>query len=206
MGTRGLTCIVKGNEYKVSNYNQWDSYPGGQGATALDFLKTKLNLELFNHKVAAVQVLTDEARQDMLVECGAERGSEWISMDVSDKFKEKFPYLHRDCGAEILEFVQNQPEGIALTPQLNFAADSLFCEWAYVVDLDKNTFEIYKGFNKTPLTPEDRFFFLSEAAHVERRGSDQYYPVKLVKSYSLFELPDEETFNQECDPREEEEE
>lgn len=208
MGTRGLTCVVKGKEFKVANYNQWDSYPSGQGVTALNFLSTKLNLALFNEKVSKVKVLSDEARQDMMVECGAKRGSEWITMDVSDNFKKNFPYLHRDCGAEILEFVQNLPEGLALTSQLSFAADSLFCEWAYLIDLDKNTFEVYQGFNKDSLTSDDRFYFLSEASKSkdDTSGSEQYQPVKLVKSYSLFELPDEETFNKECEPREEDEE
>lgn len=47
---------------------------------------------------------------------------------------------------------------IGLVNSEEFAADSLFCEWAYVIDLDKNTFEVYQGFNKKPIDKTERFF------------------------------------------------
>ena len=84
--------------------------------------------------------------------------------------------------------------GPYLEDNINFAADSLCCEWAYVIDLDKRTFEVYEGFNQEPLTEDDRFFFLEEKSNKEHRGEDQYHPVKLVKSWSLDELPTEEEF------------
>lgn len=31
-----------------------------------------------------------------------------------------------------------------------FLADSLFCEWAYIMNLDDQQFEVYRGFNKNP--------------------------------------------------------
>ena len=71
---------------------------------------------------------------------------------------------------------------LKLCDETVFVADSLFCEYAYVIDLDKNTFEIYTGFNKERLSENDRFFFLQEEGK-------EYYPVKLLKSYSLSELP-----------------
>ena len=43
---------------------------------------------------------------------------------------------------------------------IDFAADSLFCEFVYVVDFDKNTYEIFEGFNKNFLDPNERFSFL----------------------------------------------
>ena len=84
--------------------------------------------------------------------------------------------------------------GPYLEDDINFAADSLFCEWAYVIDLDKRTFEVYEGFNKEPLNEDERFFFLEEKSYKEHRGVDQYHPVKLVKSWSLDELPTGEEF------------
>ena len=87
-----------------------------------------------------------------------------------------------------------------LQNSLNFAADSLFCEWVYVIDLDKNTFEIYEGFNHEPLTQDDRFYFLMNEANKinnERKNShktESYYPVKFVAEYDLDALPNETDF------------
>jgi hypothetical protein len=70
-----------------------------------------------------------------------------------------------------------------------FAAESLMCEWAYVVDLDNTTFEVYKGFNKTKLTEQDRFYM---DGIVDEQG---YYPVKLLAKYELEYLPSIEEFH-----------
>jgi len=39
MGTRHLICVVKGKEYIVAQYGQWDGYPTGQGIGVLNFFK-----------------------------------------------------------------------------------------------------------------------------------------------------------------------
>lgn len=115
-----------------------------------------------------------------------------------------YPELSRDTGGDILELIMFKNK-TKLQNSLNFAADSLFCEWAYVIDLDKNTFEIYKGFNSIPLTNKDRFYFLMEEAEEiikERKRLariDTYYPVKKIKEYDLNNLPDEEKFVEEID-------
>lgn len=58
-----------------------------------------------------------------------------------------YPCLSRDTSAKILEIVANatHDKQIAIYESLKFANDGLFCEWAYVNDLDKDTLEIYGG-------------------------------------------------------------
>lgn len=73
-----------------------------------------------------------------------------------------------------------------------FAADSLFCEWAYVIDLQKGTFEVYKGFNEELLRRGYRFFYLSN------RSDGGYQPVKQVHEFDLNALPSDEEFLETC--------
>ena len=59
MGTRNLTCVVKGGEYKIAQYGQWDGYPTGAGKKILNFLKNA-NLEIFSEKVSQLRFVTAE--------------------------------------------------------------------------------------------------------------------------------------------------
>lgn len=195
MGTRGLQVVVSGGEVKVANYNQWDSYPSGQGVDVLNFLRDKMK-PVFAENVSKCSWITEEEMKALWKTVGEISEDGMVSIEVSKKFSEKYPWLHRDCGSDIFDHIQNADGGLQTRDALSFAADSLFCEWAYVVDLDKQTFEVYQGFNKTPLTQEDRFFSL------QKEGCE-YYPVKLVKSYSLSNLPDNDVFCKECEPQEE---
>lgn len=86
--------------------------------------------------------------------------------------------------------------GLKLSNRINFAANSLFCEYGWVIDLDKNTFEGYEGFNREALTENERFYFLSDKAE------DGYMPVKLVAEWQLDNLP---TLDEMCAPFNEDE-
>lgn len=187
------------------NPNQWDSYPAGQGVTALEFLQ-KMNKESFIEKARQSSFITDDEFKQLWVECGANPDDDFVSMDVSKRFSERYPHLHRDCGADIYEMVANSQSGLKTRNSLEFAADSLFCEWCYVVDLDKNSFEVYKGFNTMPLNENERFAFLNDISFKNNQGKKSYFPVKFVAEFDLDELPTKEVFIQTTDPREEEEE
>lgn len=186
MGTRHLICVVKNGEYKVAQYGQWDGYPDGQGTGVLKFL-TGMNKELFTQKVEQLSFATEEEHKQTYIDAGAEPNSEWVTMDVSDRHKKLYPENSRDTGSDILGMVQNSTKPLKLINGIDFADDSLFCEWAYVVDLDKNTFEVYEGFNKTPLAESERFYKAEQ-------GKMEYYPVKHVISHNLNALPLEDEF------------
>jgi hypothetical protein len=70
----------------------------------------------------------------------------------------------------------------------SFASDSLFCEWGYVVDLDNNVFEVYQGFNHVPAV--GRFASREE----QEDGGSEYYPITLVASFPLDDLPSSSDF------------
>lgn len=196
MGTRNLTMVVAAGETKVAQYGQWDGYPSGQGLTALNFLRS-MDKELFLTKLAAMKFLTD-AQVDVI---NAELSTDHSLMGEG----KKYGHLSRDRGAAILDIVYKaEPGSIALVDSTSFAADSLFCEFAYVVDLDKNTFEVFQGFNHSPLAEGERFASLAGQADQEHR-TDKYSPVRLMHSFDLDSLPTDDEFLAICEPREEDE-
>ena len=187
MGTRNLTAVFLDGEYKIAQYGQWDGYPDGAGLTCLHFLRDECNMQEFKEKVSNVTFISEEDRTALLREFGM-RDDGTISWKDYDRFKASYPELHRDVGSDILEYIYNRPTGVRLGNEIDFAADGLFCEWAWVVDLDAGTFEAYEGFNSEPLKPEDRFYFLRD------KESGKYHGVKMVAKWDLNDLPSDEEF------------
>jgi hypothetical protein len=218
MGTRHLTMVISNGKPKVAQYGQWDGYPDGQGSKVLAFLQgLNGDYTAFKEKVNNLRFATpeDDAEvQAFLKSIGCEDG--WMNMEQSAKFQEKYMFISRDMGAEILnaimygkvekhEFRASEPtvhemEVRFLQDQTDFAADSLFCEWLWLIDLDKLTFEGYKGFNQKPLGKGQRFRYLQDAnkhRDTDKEGNlkpAEYYPVRLAKTFSLENLPSDKEF------------
>ena len=187
MGTRNLTIVKLDGEYKVAQYGQWDGYPGGQGFECLTFLRIVMNPEKFKAAVRNCRFTTKDELQSIWKQYGAtEKG--WIKSEDAARMESDYPQFVGGCGAKILELIQKHPEGMLLQDQIAFAADSLMCEWAWVIDFDAGTFEGYTGFNKEPLTENDRFCFLRDLEEGE------YHGVKLAATFPLDALPDKDTF------------
>lgn len=190
MGTRNLTCVVKNGEYKVAQYGQWDGYPDGQGITILNYL-SKWDRERFERNLETTSEITNEEYEKCWKELGITSENGLISLEDSKLFEKEYPHLRRNMAAEILEYIENN-EGLKLSLYEEFANDGLMCEWCYVVDLDKNTFEVYEGFNKTVLSENERFY--SEKLMKYYDGCPQYYPVKFLISFDLDNLPSKSEF------------
>lgn len=198
MGTRNLTIVHVNGKYPIAQYCQWDGYPGGQGMTALRFARDKMDRGLFLHKVSKVSEISPAKLRKLWKDAGGD-DSGWATMDVAEKFKGKTPQLDRDMGADVLQYIQEQPDGLLVKTQIEFAADSLFCEWAYVLDFDANTFEAYKGFNTLPLPSTERFAHMAPADH----SGSEYHPIKLMAAWPLDNLPTDDEFMIELDIPEE---
>jgi hypothetical protein len=168
MGTRNLTIVIHRGLHPIAQYGQWDGYPEGQGIVALEFcrqLSDPLIRGQFIKNLEKVQHVNDA--------------------DIN----------YRDYGAFILNKVLTSTDDkILLEDSYTFAGNSLFCEWAYVVDLDNNTLEVYGGFNEEPLPSTERF------AKLECSPSSEYYPVRHLVSFKLDDLPSNEGFIKQADP------
>ena len=77
-----------------------------------------------------------------------------------------------------------------------------------MVDLDKQTFEVYRGVQKTPVPEDQRFASMNPdpSTFVPKYDGDiMYYPAHLVKCYPMHNLhplflPSNEDFLKECCP------
>lgn len=190
MGTRHLIIVVSQQEVKVAQYGQWDGYPDGQEKRVLAFLK-RCNLNRFRRQVEKVHFATTEDElqiADYLAHIGVH--DEWMTLRQHNRLKLRYPTLSRDTGAKVLSMIyRNNAPALILRNAYTFARYSVFCEWCYVIDLDVQTFEIYKGFNELPLQPHDRFYPLQY-----KHCMMEFYPVRITKSYSLKDLPTIEEF------------
>lgn len=181
MGTRNVTYVQHEDTYRIAQYGQWDGYPESLGVKLLDIL-TSIDLDSFKQKVSVLPVITEDQIK---------------VVNATENWPSVYPWLSRDCsGADLIGLLMKDQVPYVIL-DTDFAGDSLMCEWAYVVDLDKNTFEVYAGFNKAPLTEGDRFYSLP----VTDSG---YTQCRLIASWPLDQMPMRDEFMATCDPESEE--
>lgn len=153
MGTRGITIVVMNGKPRVAQYGQWDHYPTGQGATAMEFCKEHLSTEAgrekFRKAVAKTKFITNAEHKRLWKTVGADldKSDGLVSMDKSEEFEKKYPHLHRDCGARILECVRKGATKLQDSMEFSEGDGGCFsCEGIYVVNLDANTLEVHYGY------------------------------------------------------------
>lgn len=204
MGTRHLISAHIDGEYKLAQYGQWDGYPSGQGLSVLKFLKSA-DLESFKRNLKTCSYITDDEWNKLWEDIGVDVSKEkYVSTEVAERFYSRNPQFNRDMGADILNYITQSSSSIKLRNSIDFVKDSLFCEWAYVIDFDKGTLEVFQGFNQSPLDSTERFY--TEEVPKKSVGGETYYPVKLCATFELVNLPTKEDFLNTCEPLEEEEE
>lgn len=188
MGTRHITAVWLNDDWKVAQYGQWDGYPEGQGITILETLHAYPREQIRS----ACENCTFLSKEELDAAYKPYSSGEWMTMDQAKAFKaSEWGHLSRDTGGEILEHIV-KANGLPLVNQIDFIGDGLFCEWAYVVDFDKGTFEVYRGFNQDPDKVADRFKDMKSPNYEGNSGS--YYPPQLAGTFQLNSLPDRETF------------
>ena len=185
MGTRHLIAVVLGGTHRVAQYGQWDGYPEGQGVVAADFARSLADPDTLSKFKASVERCRFASEKEIEAIYDSYSTNGLMTMEQSEAFnKSKYGYFSRDTGAKILEAVAkwDGSEEMLLSDQYEFAADGLFCEWAYVIDLDNEKLEVYSGFNKVPAPEGQRFAALNEKADKE------YGPVHLLTEFTFKEL------------------
>lgn len=142
MGTRGAYGFYAEGEAKVS-YNHSDSYPCGLGSNVLEFVKETPDIELAEI-AARVKPVDSDAKPTAKQLAGL---GDWYNPDEAGGERGTWYNAIRSVQGDLRAF----RDGLDyMLDSATFLYDSLFCEWAYLVNTDTGTLEVYKGFNTDP--------------------------------------------------------
>lgn len=187
MGTRGAIGFKVCGKYKIT-YNHFDSYPDGLGEEVVKFVedvRSKGDIGKFRKNAEKVRLVTDDTpptQED--IEKYEKLGL--LNENVSNQTKKEWYCLLREAqGANTLELVRGGKLG-HMIDNFKFLEDSLFCEYAYIVNLDDNRLEFYEGFNTAGIDKDSPLPFKDESKYeAERGGGSRYFPVRFKGSVPL---------------------
>ena len=169
MGTRGAFGFYQNGVTKVA-YNHYDSYPDCLGSRMATFAQTVCKTKLAEQVTRLKEVPNRPPSNTEVVAL-----KQFSNLDVGSKDIREWYCLLRKT--------QGNPEALLEAGfyecALSFLADSLFCEWAYIINLDDGVFEVYRGFQEGPST----------GRYTTPEPKDGYYPVDLVATYPLLGIP-----------------
>lgn len=170
MSTRGLYGFRKNGIDKVT-YNHFDSYPDGLGADVISFIKKHSidELEKFYDRIQMVYNGASPTKEEIKVCVDAGL----CDLSVSTRPTNDWYCLLRNIQGN-LDALYNSPVAYMIDSS-DFIKYSLFCEYAYIIDLDVKTLEFYVGFQKEPNV-------------FNRYGTESdngYYPCKMVSFYPI---------------------
>jgi hypothetical protein len=172
MGTRGIYGFRKNNEDKLT-YNHFDSYPDYLGIAVVDFCKTT-NLQKLNDIYDRI-VLIDSNKKptaEQITDC-----LKWANLEVSEQSSNDWYCLLRKAQGDLTAYTSGLKY---MSKDNDFIKDSLFCEFGYIINLDNNKLEFWKGFQKEPQKNN-------------RYGAKQengFYPCKLAQTFPLNNIPE----------------
>jgi len=140
MGTRGL-CGFRVDNKDYLAYNHFDSYPEGLGRDVVNFLKDK-NLDVLKEQVRSL-VLVNEDDRPTLGQIEKCREIKTIDLGVSSGVTSDWYCLLRKAQGDLQAYLD-----LGFMPDnKEFLENGLFCEWAYQIDLDKETLSVFKAGN-----------------------------------------------------------
>ena len=146
MATRGAYGFYKGGVTKIT-YNHSDSYPENLGVKVAFFAKA-IPMKDLNEVFDRIILVDGDAKPsaDQLAE-----------VDLINPYPMKSEinwYRALGFAAEELKYYV---KGLRyMIDNQEFIKDSLMCEWAYVINLDDETLEVYKGFQTE--AQENRYY------------------------------------------------
>lgn len=173
MGTRGCYGFYK-NGITKATYNHFDSYPSVLGESILDFVGNT-SLKNMNNIFDKIELVREDSIPtiEQIENC-----QDFTDLSVSSQNIINFYCLLRKAQGDLNAYKTDLKYMI---DSKEFLGNSLFCEYAYIINLDKNVLEFYKGFNK--VSQNNRY---SQYANSQENGG--YCECELVAEYKLVEI------------------
>lgn len=198
MGTRGAMGFVLDGQDFIT-YNHFDSYPDGLGCDVLEAIKKasgKIGLDEIKKNIKSLKMIEDSELKPS--DEDIQNYSDYANLAVGaqgigNKEIHTWYQLLRRAQGKIYLYMDGTISHMISSN--NFIKDSLFCEYAYLINLDTDKFEYYVGFQKEP-DIKNRY------GQEDDRG---YYPCKLVHEFDLSDLPSKSDFLGTLYPEEEDE-
>ena len=180
MSANGAFGFYKNGVTKVT-YNHSDSYPTGLGDKIVKFC-IDTNIKDMNDIFDRI-ILINECEPPTPRKLYAANKLNLVDLTVGDnEIKDFYCLFHGVHGN--LQIYQN-PEMKWMGDNSSFLECGLFCEWAYIINLDTNILEIYKGgVKKIDDMYESRYYNTNED-YYEEGLNETYYPVKIVAKLTL---------------------
>lgn len=123
MGTRHhQKVITKTGDLKISQYGQWDGYPSGQGIGILSYLRFG-KLEEYQNNLQNIPLITKEQAEEL---------------DKTNDWNQKHPYLSRDCGSNIHQYIEDG--AVTFVSHISDEDARKWCEGFYTIDFETRTF------------------------------------------------------------------
>jgi hypothetical protein len=166
MSTKGAWGFIRNGKEKIT-YNHSDSYPSGLGVTILEFV-AETPIERMIEVADEIILVSNEKRPtpEQIEQC-----RKWLDEGVSERRPEDWYCLLRGSQGEPKAYLE---DGLRyMIDNHTFLEDSLFCEWAYLINPDTKRLEVYKGYNRNPEAP-------GRYAHKQAKDDSKYWGVILI--------------------------
>ena len=179
MSTRGLIGFRINDADKLA-YNHTDSHPDTLGLRVLKELHAVDDWDAVRQRINSLHSIPESRRlneHSSMAETEIRRHFQ----NLEHKGKpQDFYDLYQPLQGTLKPYLEGK---LMFMPDASdFIYDSLFCEWAYIVNLDSKHFEIWKGLQTKPSQEDNRY-----GNEMDRIG---YYPCSKLIGYELTNLPD----------------
>ena len=180
---RGLAGYQIDGELKLA-YQSRKSAPNDLGVKLVEELRNVDNWGEARYQVRDIFAFAESKPMSELSQVRAEIRRHFPSIMMRSGARDMYELMEPFQGS-----LQPYLEGSLsyLAQAKGFLADSKFCDWAYVANLDDGQFEIFRGNQTEP----DGSLSFEQKGGVNRMG---YYPCRMVRSYDLGAIPDVERF------------